>query len=68
MRHTTSQRTGNQELPQPCPLHVAVLCVGDRMVTPWLKLLGKGAPDPPMLHVSLKRTGAVLKKAKAEVR
>ena len=38
------------------------------MVTPWLKLLGKGAPDPPMLHISLKRTGSVLKKAKAEVR
>ena len=38
------------------------------MVTPWLKLLGKGAPDPPMLHISLKRTGSILKKAKAEVR
>ena len=38
------------------------------MVTPWLKLLGKGAPDPPMLHISLKRAGSRLKKAKAEVR
>ena len=37
------------------------------MVTHWLKLLGKGAPDPPMVHITLKRTGEVLKKVKAEV-
>ncbi len=40
---------------------------GDRLVTPWLKLLGKGAPDPPMVHIFLKRSGDTLKKAKAEV-
>ena len=37
------------------------------MVTPWLKLLGKGAPDPPMVHISVKRTGEALKAARAEV-
>lgn len=36
-------------------------------MTPWLKLLGKGAPDPPLVHIFLKRSGDVLKKAKAEV-
>ena len=36
-------------------------------MTPWLKLLGKGAPDPPMVHIFLKRSGHTLKKAKAEV-
>lgn len=36
-------------------------------MTPWLKLLGKGAPDPPMVHIFLKRSGNNLKKAKAEV-
>ena len=36
-------------------------------MTPWLKLMGKGAPNPPIVHIFLKRRGEVLKKAKAEV-
>lgn len=47
---------------------VGAVIAGDRLLTPWLKLLGGGAPDPPMVHITLKRTGDVLKKAKAEVR
>lgn len=48
-------------------LIAALANAGDRLVTPWLKLLGKGAPDPPMVHIFLKRSGNILKKAKAEV-
>ena len=66
--HQPSEELADPALLQPCPLDIAMPFAGDRMVTPWLKLLGKGAPDPPMLHISLKRTGSVLKKAKAEVR
>ena len=33
---------------------------GDRVVTPWLKLIGKGAPDVPLLDVALTRSGAAL--------
>ena len=48
-------------------VHMRLLSVGDRLVTPWLKLLGKGAPDPPMVHIFVKRTGEALKAARAEV-
>ena len=64
----SSKELSDVQLLQLCPLHIAMPSVGDRMVTPWLKLLGKGAPDPPMLHIALKRAGSSLKKAKAEVR
>ncbi len=38
------------------------------MLTPWLKLIGKGAPEVPMLDVALTRSGAALISAKAKVR
>ena len=39
---------------------------GDRVVTPWLKLIGKGAPDVPLLDVALTRSGAALVSASAK--
>ncbi|KAK9836933.1 hypothetical protein WJX81_000603 [Elliptochloris bilobata] len=39
---------------------------GDRVLTPWLKLIGKGAPDVPLLDVALMRSGAALASASAK--
>ncbi|KAK9905559.1 hypothetical protein WJX75_002113 [Coccomyxa subellipsoidea] len=40
---------------------------GDRLVTPWLKIIGKGAPNPPMLHIHLKRSSDSLTSVSAKV-
>ena len=37
------------------------------MLTPWLKLIGKGAPEVPLLDVALMRSGAALVSASAKV-
>ena len=36
------------------------------MLTPWLKLIGKGAPSVPLLDVALTRSGAALVSASAK--
>ena len=41
--------------------------LGDRVLTPWLKLIGKGAPEVPLLDVALTRSGAALVSASAKV-
>ena len=48
--------------PQP------MLPPGDRLVTPWLKILGKGAPETPMLKVSFVRTQEALRSVSIQVR
>ncbi|KAK9805044.1 hypothetical protein WJX73_006255 [Symbiochloris irregularis] len=40
---------------------------GDRLLTSWIRLMGKGAPVVPYVHVTLTRRGAALKAVKAEV-
>jgi hypothetical protein len=40
---------------------------GDRHVTPWLKILGKGAPAAPVVEVTLRRSGPELLGVKAIV-
>jgi hypothetical protein len=41
---------------------------GDRLYTPWLKIIGKQAPDAPVVKVRLVHTGPALVAVKAQVR
>lgn len=43
------------------------LIVGDRFVTSWIRLMGKGAPEVPYVHVLLTGRGPALVAVKAEV-
>ena len=40
---------------------------GDRLFTPWLKLIGKRAPMPPYLHVEIAHSGPAIIGVKAKV-
>lgn len=40
---------------------------GDRLVTPWLKIIGKGAPTPPLLHIHFTRSSDSLRSVSAKV-
>lgn len=40
---------------------------GDRHLTAWIRLIGKGPPEVPYLHISLNRRGPALIGVKAQV-
>ena len=50
------------------PSLTACCCAGDRILTPWLTVIGKGLDGMPLVEVQLKRAGDELQGVRARVR